>query len=555
MPGLPTAKPSNSERTVTPQPHVPQPVAQVILEQLGLWGVQRIYGVAGDAIFGLLDALAKQKAISFIAVKHESVAAMMASAEAKLTGRLGVCIAQMGPGLSNLMSGLGDAYMDKAPVLAITGQAPLHKIGPPYKQYINQQEMVQAVSSYSQMAVHPDAVVESLMQAMRTAVLQRTVSHLSIPTDVFSMTTAVPPREEPRMSVSNSGSTELSQVLQLMQSAKRPMMLLGSGARSIRESIQSLAETWGCGIAMGYGAVGVIPDSHPFMLNGLGEGGNPYLANLFQKADVVLAIETSWWPDGIVPRSASVVHIVKSQADIGIPAEIGLVGNASNLIPQLTEGLKLSKPNDAWTSEIQHCKRNWSAQNDCERDESGSPLPPSSIIKILERHLAEDAVIALDEGDNTLWFLRNFKATRQHILLSERWRTMGFGLPAAMAAKLCLPEKQVVCVTGDGGLGMVLADLLTASRYGLPITVIVFNNGTLQMERDKMILQGLKPEGTALTNPDFAKVAEACGWNAYRIENADQLEKALKQSHTDTKPVLLNVYTAPIPHPDFHSKP
>nr|WP_246132177.1 thiamine pyrophosphate-binding protein [Paenibacillus hemerocallicola] len=527
----------------------------MILEQLQLWGVQRIYGVVGDAVFGLMDALAKQNTISFIAVKHESVAAMMASAEAKLTGKLGVCIAQMGPGLANLINGLGDAFLDNAPVLAITGQAPLNKIGTSYKQYINQQQLVHAVSLYSQLVIHPDAVVQSLTQAMYTSVLHRTVSHLSISSDVFGMTTSMQPSEQPHLSVPVPDPTDLHEALHLMQSAKKPMILTGNGARSARESIQALADTWGCGIAMSYGAIGVIPDTNPLMLNGLGEGGNPYLPALFRKADVVLAIETSWWPEGMVPDTAKVVRIAQHQADLGTaPADIRFVGDAASLVQQLVEGLRRHNPKPAWIHEVQQCKRAWSAQNENERCQPGSPLPPSSIIGFMEQYIDEDAVIALDEGDCTLWFMRNYRGKRQCVLLSDRWRTMGFGLPAAMAAKLCSPQKQVVCVTGDGGLGMVLADLLTAARYGLPLTVIVFNNGTLQMERDKMIMMGLAPEGTKLANPDFTKVAEACGWNAYRIENDEQLKDALIQAQTSKRAVLLDVLTAPIPHPDFKSQ-
>ncbi|KQX56584.1 thiamine pyrophosphate-binding protein [Paenibacillus sp. Root444D2] len=530
-------------------------VAEAILEQLQLWNVKRIYGVVGDSVFGLMSALAMQDTISFIAVKHESVAAMMASAEAKLTGRLGVCIAHMGPGLANLINGLGDAYLDNAPVLAITGQAPVNKIGTSYKQYINQQELVQAISQYSQIVVHPDSVIESLTQAMQTSILQRSVSHLSIPTDVFNMTTTIQPRRQPQVAFPFSDREIIQKALQLIQSAKQPIMLVGSGAISDREGIQKLAETWCCGVAMSYGAMGILPDAHPFMLNALGEGGNPFLKALFLQADVVLAVETSWFPDGFVPSNVRIVHISKHPSNIGtsVPVDIGLVGELANLIPQLIEGLKSHKPQSDWVIQVQQCKHSWMVQNEVERNQTGSPLPPSTIIKLMEQNIAEDAVIALDEGDSTLWFLRNFRANHQHVLLSNQWRTMGFGLPAAMAAKLCWPEKQVVCITGDGGLAMVLADLLTATRYGLPITVVVFNNGTLQMERDKMFMKGFQPEGTQLTHLDFATVAEASGWNAYRIETIEQLEEALKHSRTSSIPVLLDVFTAKIPHPDFKS--
>jgi pyruvate dehydrogenase (quinone)/pyruvate oxidase len=528
-------------------------VAEVILEQLRLWGVQRIYGVVGDAIFGLMDALAKQEAISFIAVKHESVAAMMASAEAKLTGRLCVCTAQMGPGLANLMNGLGDAFLDKAPVLAITGQAPLKKIGTSYKQFINQQQMVQAISSYSQLVVHPNAIFESLTQALKTSVINQTVSHLAIPADVFRQPTINQSCEKPSMSISFVDTAVIQQALQYMQSSKRPVMLVGSKVRTDSETIQALAEAWGCGIVMSYGAMGKVPDAHPFMLNGLGEGGNPFVAELFKQADVVLTIETSWWPEGLVPSKARIVQIAYHPMDLGgsVPMDVGLAGDTANILPQLIAGLKPYEPNPDWIRQIEQCKQAWFKQNENERNQAMSPLHPASIIHIVEQNIAEDAVFALDEGDSTLWFLRNFRAKCQQVLLSERWRTMGFGLPAAMAAKLCSPEKQIVCITGDGGLEMVLADLLTAVRYGLPITVVVLNNGTLQMERDKMIMKGLQPEGTELTNPDFAKVAEACGWNSFHVETAEQLDAALKQSLSGNKPALLDVFTAKIPHPDF----
>lgn len=361
------------------------------------------------------------------------------------------------------------------------------------------------------------------------------------------------PRKPAQLSVPFSSPEVLQQALQLMQSAKQPMILVGSGARSGREAIQTLAETWGCGIAMSYGTIGIVPDAHPYMLNGLGEGGNPFLAEMFKQTDVVLVIETSWWPEGFVPNNAHVIQIAKLTAEFGIsvPTDIGIAGDAVTVVLQLIEGLRNHKPNPGWIHQVQQCKQAWLAQTEIERNQTGSALLPSSIIRVIEQTIAEDAVVALDEGDSTLWFLRNFRAKDQHVLLSERWRTMGFGLPAAMAAKLCSPQKQIVCITGDGGLGMVLADLLTAVRYGLPIIVIVFNNGTLQMERDKMSMKGLQPKGTELTNPDFVKVAEACGWSAYRIEHLEQLEEALESSRFGGKPILLDVLAAQVPYPDF----
>jgi pyruvate dehydrogenase (quinone)/pyruvate oxidase len=550
---MPTFTAANREKAIPAATPSPRRVADVIVEQLRLWGVKRIYGVVGDAIFGLLDAVARQDDIRFISVKHESVAALMASAEAKLTGGLGVCAAQMGPGLANLTVGLGDAFLDSAPVLVITGQAPTDKIGTPYKQFVNQQEMVQAVSRFSELVVHPDAVPTGLAAAMYKSLAERSVSHLSVPANLFLSAATSDPRKPPRLPAPTCGRELPEQALEWVRSAKRPMMLVGGRVRLDRARLLNIAERWGCGIAMSYGAVGIVPDSHPLMLNGLGEGGNPLLPELFRESDVVLALETDWWPTDAVPRQACLIQWASRLELFGLslPAEIGLIGDFDSFADRIIDGLKSHAANPSWLERIGRCKRDWSIRNEQEGDHSQTPLHPSSIVRAIERHVDEDAVIAMDEGDSTLWFLRNFRGKRQRVLLSERWRTMGFGLPAAMAAKLCEPDKQVVCLTGDGGLGMVLADLSTAARYGLAIVVILFENGTLQMETDKMLMKGLEPAGTALTNPDFARVAEACGWIGLRVESVEQLNEALRRSRSSVKPVLLSVRTAQVPFPDF----
>jgi pyruvate oxidase len=530
-----------------------QMVADVIIEQLQLWGVKRIYGVIGDAIFGLMEGLSRQNDLEWVGVKHESVAAMMASAEAKLTGRIGVCAAQMGPGLTNLMTGLGDAYLDRVPVLAISGQAPIPKIGTAYKQYIDQQGLVQAITGFSRIVVHPNAVVDTLAQAMFTAMKQTIPVHLSIPSDLWSLPCGAKPREPIRIANQIAGQSQIQEAANLMLKAKRPVILAGNRANHACDAIRKLADRWGCGIVMSYGAKGIIADSHPYLLGGLGEGGNPFASDLCKQADVVLAIGASWWPEYHVPEHAQVIHIEERISAIGevIPSQVGIVGNIAEIIRALSEGMTDYRSNPDWLQLVNQCKQVWNEQNILERAISLSPLHPALIVSVVEQHIDKDAIIALDEGDVTLWFLRNFRGTAHHLVLSERWRTMGFGLPAAMAAKCSFPNRQVICVTGDGGLGMVQADLITAACYGLPITVIVFNNGTLQMEQDKMMMKHLRPFGTDISNPNFVQIAEASGWVAKRAETTDELRIALDEAKSTSKPYLIDVPTAKITHPDF----
>ncbi|MER2078264.1 thiamine pyrophosphate-dependent enzyme [Psychrobacillus psychrotolerans] len=183
-------------------------------------------------------------------------------------------------------------------------------------------------------------------------------------------------------------------------------------------------------------------------------------------------------------------------------------------------------------------------ENEQEGKATDYPLHPSRIVRGIEKSVAKNAILTIDTGDVTVWMNRNFRQSNQNIFFSGYWRSMGFGLPAAIAAKMEKPEEQVVAIVGDGGLEMVLADLLTATRYNLDITVIVFNNGSLQMESDKIQAAGLKEIGTKLTNPDFVKIAEACGWKAFRVHDEDKLESVIQSAITSAGPSLVDIPTA-----------
>lgn len=522
-------------------------VAELILDQLKLFGVKRIYGVVGDTIIGLIDAIAEQNDIQFIAVKHESAAAFMASAEAKLTGRLAVCTATMGPGATNLLNGLGDAYADRAPVLAITGQAPRSKIGTEFQQYIDQQELMKPFAAYSANLASQDAIIDLMHKAAQTSLGQRAVSHISIPKDLFNMTTDAAPRLLPAVieGVSTFEPNSLEQAVHIMQSAQQPMILAGAGAMEVSEEIKELSELWGAGILTSLGGKGLIDASFPNLLGGIGEGGNPHAPEVFKEADVVLMIGATWWPEGYVPKNARIIQIDKNLQNVekSIPTELGIAGEAGEVLPQLKKRLSTFSANTEWLARCHEVRDRWEAQNEQEGSQSGSPVHPARIARALERTVAEDAILTLDTGDLTVWMNRNFRPSGQSVLFSGYWRTLGFGLPAAIAAKLEQPEKQVIAVVGDGGLQMTLADLLTATRYGLNITVVLFNNGSLQMERDKIKAADEKEVGVELTNPDFVKVAEACGWQGFRVESDTELEAALEKAFLANQPTFVDVYT------------
>ena len=520
-------------------------VAEVVLEQLSFYGVKRIYGVVGDTIIGLLDALDRQDEIEFIAVKHESAAAFMASAEAKLTGRVAVCTATMGPGAANLLNGLGDAYSDRAPVLAITGQAPTNKIGTDFQQYVDQQQLFKPFAAYSANLNSSEAIVDLLQKAVQVSELQRTVSHLSIPKDLFQAETKAVPRPLPEVIKGTGafGRDDLAQAVSIMKEARQPMILAGAGAQGEADVLEELAEAWGAGLLTSLGGKGILPDSAPALLQGIGEGGNPYAAEVFKESDIVLLAGVSWWPEGYVPEGARIIQVDAhlENARMSIPAELGIKGQTEHVLPLLLQGIEGHKKNSDWTVRIAETKERWADQNEQEGNKGGVPIHPSRIVRALERIVADDAILALDTGDNTVWMNRNFRQSRQKLLFSGYWRSMGFGLPAAMAAKLEYPEKQTVAVCGDGGIEMTMADLLTAVRYDLDITAVIFNNGALQMETDKIKASGDREHGTKLTNPDFVRLAEACGWKGFRADSETELEAVLEQAIRTKGPVLVDV--------------
>jgi pyruvate oxidase len=522
-------------------------VADTIVNQLAAFGVERIYGVAGHTFLELLDAIDRSKQIQFIAVKHESTAAFMASAEAKLTQKVGVCLATAGPGMANLLNGLGDAYMDKVPVLAITGQVPTKKIGTGATQYLDQQRFIEPLASYSATLSSPDATVDVFAKALQTAEQWSEVAHVSVPKDILMMQQTNAIRRPPQLITGRMQfeAEDVEQAVQILKSAQRPMVVAGVGARAAAQDVKQLCDALGAGLIVSLGAKGIVEESYPRLIGTIGKGGSPYASEMLKQADVVLLAGDNWWPEGYVPQNTRIVQIDYNPANIGaaMNVELGLVGATEVIVPALVQQLKGVQPGAKWEADLQQARQKWYAQVQQEANTEGSPVHPARVIRALQNTVADDAVICIDTGDHSVWFSRIFEAKNQKTVFSGTWRSMGFGLPAAMACQLAEPNKQVVALVGDGCLGMNLADLSTAVRYNLPITILVVNNGTLQMERDRQVVGQHASLGSDLTNPDFIKVAEACGMAGFRVTDSSELDKVLEQALSLPGPVLVDVAT------------
>lgn len=522
-------------------------VASAVLDQLSAWGVRNIYGLVGDDILYLLDSLGKQESIKFFHVRHEESAALMASAQAKLTGEMGVCLADGGPGTVHMMNGLADAFMDNVPVMAITGQVALKEIGTNAKQYIDQQTLYRPLVSYTGMLCDPEAVPHVMENAFRPAVAGRSVAHISIPMDVFPMPcgSSPIPRGPYISTLPASGPDVVSGAVAMMRGARRPVILAGAGGRMAGPEISDLALRWGAAVINTLAGTGVVERAHPLYAGGLGLAGSPASSSLMSQADMCLVVGANWWPDKYVPQNIPVLQIDINPANIGssTPVAYGLVGDARELVREISDRLDTT-PGEEWLETIKKEISGWLDILDREATSRETPVHPAALIRAIQETVDDEAVICLDTGDHTVWFGRVFRPVRQRVLVSGKWRTMGFGLPAAIAARINMPARQVLALVGDGSLAMTMCEFPTAVRYGLAVTVVVANNHSLSLEKNKMAAGGLKPEGTFLYNPDFAGYARDCGGLGMRVENPGELHAALREALDSGRPALVDVNTA-----------
>ncbi|TYO96184.1 thiamine pyrophosphate-binding protein [Desulfallas thermosapovorans] len=531
---------------------MPRNVAATILEQLAAWGVKKIYGFIGDSIFYLFNALASRSDIDFYQVRHEETAAFMASAHAKLTGELGVCIADGGPGTLHLLNGLADAYSDRVPVLAITGQVARKDIGTNAKQYIDQQSLFRPISSYTSLLCDQAKITDVLGKAYRCAVTGRSVAHVSVPMDVLPLACdaqIVP--DAPYLNTHPVSSTQvIDGAVAMMEQAIRPVILIGEGGRPAGALLAELSARWGAAVITTLQATGAVDCTQPLYVGGLGHAGSPAAAKILSQADVCLIAGANWWPQKYVSHNISIIQISQNPSDIGAttPVSYGVVGDIELILKHILKKAHLSS-NQEWIKNISQENANWLDRLEQEVNAPVSPIHPAAVVRAVQNAVTSDTIVCLDTGDHTVWFGRIFRPDRQRVLLSGKWRSMGFGLPAALAAKINHPAQKVIALVGDGGLAMNMADFVTAVKYNLGITVIVMNNCSLSMEKNKMLAGGLNPKGTSLLNPDFAKFAECCGGKGYKVEHADKLNDVLQVAINSDIPAIVDVQVASLAVP------
>ncbi|KQC04191.1 MAG: pyruvate dehydrogenase [Methanoculleus sp. SDB] len=523
-------------------------VSDVLIAEMAAWGISLIFGLPGTSSLGLVDAVRRNHSMRYIVVRHEENAAMAASAYHKLTGNIAACLTIAGPGATNLATGLYDAKEDHASVLSINGQVKTQYTGPGGIQEIDQDAFFRPVTVYNNTIYDRKTAVLLLTKALKYASLHEGVAQLSVPNDIQKMPLSAPhsPRETciRDFPVVPAGRG-LRAAAEAINAARRPVIIAGWGAHRAADDVVRLAATLRAPIVTTFRSKGILPDNHEWLIGILGSVGSPHARKLVTDADLLITLGVGFSKFTNVPLDKKIVQVDTNPVKLGMNADcIPLWGNCVHLLPLLLPLLE-PKPEEGMRERIAAMKEEWRAHPDREADENAVPIRPPYIMKVLSALIPDDAVITLDVGENQWWFGRNFRMKHQRFAMSGYLGTMGFGFPAAIAAKCAYPDKAVFCITGDGGFAMAMADFVTAVKYDLPMVVVVLSNRQLAMIRVEQMMEQYENYATDLLNPDFAAYADACGGVGIRVERPGDLGPAIERAMALNRPVIVDVFTDP----------
>ena len=525
-------------------------VAERMVKQFVALGINCIYGIPGDSNLPLVDAIRNEEKIQFVLTRHEETAAFMASAHGKLTGEVGVCLSIAGPGTTNLMTGLVDAATDGAPVLALLGQIPQVFLGSEFLQEIDEIELFHPISVYTETIAKPAQAINLTMLAVKSALINRGVSVLSLPTDILAEDLADEiwkPEEhlfEQRIVPTDA---DVEKAAKVINEYKKPVILAGWGTRKgASKELLDFAKKISAPIATTSRAKGVIPETHELAVGVLGSIGTKYAATAMKEADLCIVIGSGFRQRNLVPDKPIIqIDIDGTRLGKWFPIKAGLIGDSKAVIQKLIEKVSAKEPDRTYFEKIKKIREEHFKELKEHAKNMSIPIFPGLVIQTIQKHANKDAIICVDVGDHTYWFYKHFMCEEQETLMSSNMASMGFGLPAALVAAIDFPDKQIICVTGDGGFAMVMADFTTAVRDNLPIKVILFNDSKLKNIKKEQFFYGYPEYGTTFVNPNFAEFAKSCGGEGYRVEIPEDLDKAIEEAFTSDKPAIVDIIVDP----------
>ncbi|MFF7356698.1 MULTISPECIES: thiamine pyrophosphate-dependent enzyme [Streptomyces] len=540
-------------------------VAHVLVDSLAELGVRQVFGVVGDALNPITDAIRGADSVEWVGCRHEEAAAFAAGAQSQLTARLGVCMGTVGPGSVHLLNGLYDAAKSHAPVLAITGQVPLAEVGTDYFQEVDNDLLFRDVAAFRATVTSPEQFPGLLEIAVRTAVARQGVAVLTVPGDVGGL--EVPDDRAPRFFLADHRTRpdepDLERAAELLGGAEKVTLLVGRGARAARDDVLRLAQRLAAPMVLTLKAKEGFEHDNPYEVGQTGLIGNPAAAGAMEDADTLLLLGTDFPYRDWYPIGKKVIQVDTAAEHIGrrVPVDLGLVGDVGPTVRGLLDRLSgdhdgdhLARAQEKYAEWRKGQQRLAAPGHDrglvgrvrSALDNRDHQIRPEALAAAVDRAAADDAVFTSDTGMATVWLSRFVRMSGTRRLLgSYNLGSMANAMPQALGAQFLDRERQVVAFCGDGGLSMLLGDLMTIRTYRLPVKLVVFDNRRLGMVKLEQEQAGLPEFGTELDNPDFAAVAAAMGITGIRVTDPDDLDDAVHRAFTTDGPVLLDVLTNP----------
>ncbi len=534
-------------------------ITDVMVETMTNWGVTTVFGIVGHSNLGLSDAIRLQEKagrLNYFGVRHEGAAAFACSGYAKLTGKPAACLTIAGPGATNLMTGLWDAKVDRAPLLALTGQVQVQVFGPGAFQDIDLSAAFAPVARFSQNVLHNSKHAELMTLACKTAIVERDVAHLIFPDNVQTLSAGDATASGPdgRLAVPTIAPDDgvLNDAVALIRKSKRPLIIVGYGARDAMDDVIALAEQLNAAVVTTFKGKGQIPDNHPLAGGVLGRSGTPIASWFMNECDLIVALGSSFSNHTGITQKRPIIQVDFERMQLGkfhsvtVPVWGEIGWTARRMVAELGD----ARHTVDQRPELEERWAIWREEKESRAgDDRGKGVNSASIFAALTRCAPSDAIIAVDVGNNTYSFGRYFESQGQRVLMSGYLGSIGFAFSAAMGAWAATQDqdaykgRKVISVSGDGGFGQYMGDFTTAVKYNMDITHILLNNSELGKISKEQRAGEWPVWETNLHNPSFAEFAKLCGGRGFRVTEVEQIATAMHDALAHDGPALVEIIT------------
>ncbi len=519
--------------------------AELLVRCLENEEVEYIFGIPGEENIDMMDVLLDSK-LRFITTRHEQGAAFMADVYGRLTGKAGVCLATLGPGATNLITGVADANMDRAPVVAIAGQAATTRMHKESHQHLDLVNLFKPISKYSAQIREPEVIPEIVRKAFKQAEAEKPgVSFIDFPENIAkTVVDGKEPLKVQRATVPTPPSEKIAQAARIISSAKYPLVMAGNGTvrAGAADQLVAFAETLNIPVATTFMAKGVLPSSHPLSLGAVGLQAHDHVACGFDRADVIICVGYDmveyhpylWHPD----KQRQIIHVDVTPAEVDehYILAAGVIGNIGEALQQIAS--EASPQTDTPAAGLRETIAEELSEH---ANDSAFPMKPQKIVWDLRQVLEPSDIVISDVGAHKMWMARMYQAEQPNTcIISNGFASMGIGVPGAIAAKLAFPDRTALTVTGDAGFLMNSQEIETALRIGTPVIILIWSDSQYGLIKWHQLRHFARPSHIDFKNPDLVKYAESFGAKGYRVEAAADLVPVLEQAVADDTVVVID---------------